>query len=132
VINLFNKGDKNYIKIELEKWKKKYPEKEIPKKLSKKQRKKWLEEVYLANEGKETVISGGGRILLWFALLGRREKPLAKRERSWKRHLLEMEKKGHIENYIEVLKFRHREKMLGTHLLRDVPKKNINDLIESD
>jgi hypothetical protein len=120
---MFGIRKRKYIESELKKWREKYPQAYVPKNLGKRKRSDWISEVYLAKDGKEIVISGGGRILLWLVLLGKRP--------TWKKHLLELEQKNQLGHYIEALQFMEREKLLKTNLLKAIPKANIARLIEN-
>ena len=114
----------------LEDWKRQYSELEVPKNIkSKKKRNEWVNEVYLAQEEGEVVISGGGRILLWLALM-KMNHPLPGINRSWEEYISYLERKGRVNDLLEVLKFRHREQLLGTNLIQ-IPGKNVEELINA-
>jgi len=127
-----NKQEKmwDWINKEFELWQKKYPEIEIPKKLTKKKRKEWLDDVFLAKDGEKLSISGGGRVLLWLAYR-EIDYPL-KINTSWTKFIEYQEKKGRKDHILDAMKFQHREKkcqikLLGNKLLIKHPDAIIED-----
>ncbi len=114
------KKDLKGIEKRLETWKSIYFDKSIPL-LNKKEQKTWEYEAYLwRDHNNRLMISGGGRILLWLVYC----------EGGWKKHLAELIRRGHHDNYLESLKFRYREKVLGIDVLKKVNKANYQGLID--
>jgi hypothetical protein len=108
--------------VEFEQFKRNYQEKYIPKNLSKKQKERWLSEVYIAKDGRKLMISGGGRLLLWWTEV----------QGGWNKSMKNAAKRGNAEQYNEILKFRWREKLLGLNLLKELPKKYIDSVMEHE
>lgn len=105
---------------EFSQWKKEYNVKCVPNNLSKKKQKAWLIEVYLAKQGKEIMISGGGRVLLWLAVTNNGTIWRKDERGTWAAYLKHLIKKERWDKYLEVLKFRFREKLLGLDLINQV------------
>lgn len=78
-----------------------------PPKLTNKNLVSWKENAWLWKEGKEVIISGGGRVLVFIVLV----------DGGWKKHFAELEKKEQWEVYLEALQFRWREKLLNVNLV---------------
>jgi hypothetical protein len=121
----------DWINREFEEWQKAYPEVEIPKNIrSKKKRDEWLNNVFLAKDGEELLISGGGRILLWLAYR-QIDYPL-KINTSWIKFIKYQEKRGRKDHILDAMKFQHREKKCRVKLLGNIMLKNNPDVILQD
>jgi len=113
---MINEKKKIKIEAELARWKRKYPQKTIPRGLKRKAKEQWINEAYLVREGKKLIISGGGKILLFL---------LATTANSnMKTYISDIEKRGYENQYLEVLKFQERAKMLGVVPRRLIPKRS--------
>jgi hypothetical protein len=111
--------NKNDMKTVFEQWKAETDDfKEIPRGLSKARETALINECWLIKKGKETWVSGGGRVLLFFVLSNG----------SWKKHLTKLEKAKRWNTYLEALQFQHRQKLLKVNLFAQLKRKNIDPL----
>ena len=110
------------IRNQFEEWKKYYKTKSIPKSLTKKEKEKWIKDAWLYKENRKLMITGAGRILLWFCYV----------EGGWKKYLKKLIKQKRYEEYLECKKYRFREKLFGINILKRINKKNIHNLIEDE
>ena len=116
---MIGKKEMQKIRLELQKWRNEYPFLTLPKD-TKKIKEEYLKNVYLAKDEKKIMISGGGRILLWFAIV--------QGNRSWRKHLNKLKKSNNVANYLEVLKFRYRERLLYQRgLIKESLIKNVDE-----
>lgn len=105
---------------ELQDWKETHGDKRLSKGLSNSKKNEFIKDFWLIkDESGKIWISGAGRILLWVAFCSG----------GWKKHFSELERKKRTNCMLEVLKFRFREKLLGTNLLKGIDRYNARRLI---
>lgn len=121
---MISKKNKLRITKEFEVWKRKYPEKSIPKGLTEKKKRAWLDAVYFAQDGKKLWVSGGGRVFLWLLA--------TTANKSMKTHIFNIEKRGFENQYLDVLKVQERINLLKINIKKLTQKKCISILIEDE